>query len=597
MATTVGNNPIGTFTTPQDGDPLSAPVITGHYNTIGSAFNSHDSDPGIHVQSSTLASRPAAGTAGRKWITTDAGTYKLWYDDGSAWREVGLEAIEIEFIADANLVKGDVLKVTGWNNGLNLPRLDKAGAGEVAFAICTDTITSGTTGYAINTGLIEDVDTSAFLVGDRLYPNGSAGPGSIGSWFTKTKPTSGEYQLAAYVLRSNGSNGVIFCEFSGPRIAETSTNTASTVVQRDGSGNFSAGTITASLTGSVTGNASTATTLQSTRTIWGQNFNGSANVSGAITGATDITASGDLTVSGTSDLANPVALNGVTYSFPSVDGSTGFVLKTDGAGNLSWSSVSVGTLVLNDLIDVDTAATPNAVVYPLGINGSGTWIRADELDVKISTNENCDFGRVSVDDQILFSGSITGSSNSLYRSSSDGMVLYGNGSSNEVVLRTPAGVALNVPNGTQNVNVIGALSKGSGSFRISHPLPDMAETHELVHSFIEGPRCDLIYRGIVALLDGQATINLDAEVGMTEGTFDALNRDVQVFLQNDTGWEPVRGRVVGNVLSIECRDTNSADTISWMVVGERQDPNIKSATWTDDEGRPILEPLKRSNPE
>ena len=113
MATTVGNNPIGTFTTPQDGDPLSAPVITGHYNTIGSAFNSHDSDPGIHVQSSTLASRPAAGTAGRKWITTDAGTYKLWYDDGSAWREVGLEAIEIEFIADANLVKGDVLKVTG----------------------------------------------------------------------------------------------------------------------------------------------------------------------------------------------------------------------------------------------------------------------------------------------------------------------------------------------------------------------------------------------------------------------------------------------------------------------------------------------------
>jgi len=44
--------------------------------------------------------------------------------------------------------------------------------------------------------------------------------------------------------------------------------------------------------GSCTGNAATATTLATTRTIWGQNFNGSANVTGALTGATDITASG-----------------------------------------------------------------------------------------------------------------------------------------------------------------------------------------------------------------------------------------------------------------------------------------------------------------
>ena len=36
--------------------------------------------------------------------------------------------------------------------------------------------------------------------------------------------------------------------------AKTSSNTASTLVERDASGNFSAGTITASLTGNVTGN-------------------------------------------------------------------------------------------------------------------------------------------------------------------------------------------------------------------------------------------------------------------------------------------------------------------------------------------------------
>jgi hypothetical protein len=54
----------------------------------------------------------------------------------------------------------------------------------------------------------------------------------------------------------------------------TNLNTASKVVARDASGNFAAGTITAALTG----NASTATTLQTARTIGGVSFNGAANI-------------------------------------------------------------------------------------------------------------------------------------------------------------------------------------------------------------------------------------------------------------------------------------------------------------------------------
>jgi hypothetical protein len=72
-----------------------------------------------------------------------------------------------------------------------------------------------------------------------------------------------------------------------------STNTASTIVARDGSGNFSAGTITAALSG----NATTATTLATTRTIWGQNFNGGANVTGNLTSVGDITGTGAITIS------------------------------------------------------------------------------------------------------------------------------------------------------------------------------------------------------------------------------------------------------------------------------------------------------------
>jgi hypothetical protein len=62
--------------------------------------------------------------------------------------------------------------------------------------------------------------------------------------------------------------------------ATTATNasTPNAIVARDGSGNFSAGTITANLTGNVTGNAGTATILQTARTINGVSFNGSANI-------------------------------------------------------------------------------------------------------------------------------------------------------------------------------------------------------------------------------------------------------------------------------------------------------------------------------
>jgi hypothetical protein len=65
----------------------------------------------------------------------------------------------------------------------------------------------------------------------------------------------------------------------------TDANTASAIVARDASGNFTAGTITAALSG----NASTATTLATARNIAGQSFDGSANISIAPTDLTGVT--------------------------------------------------------------------------------------------------------------------------------------------------------------------------------------------------------------------------------------------------------------------------------------------------------------------
>ena len=143
---------------------------------------------------------------------------------------------------------------------------------------------------------------------------------------------------------------------------------------------------------------------------------------------------------------------------------------------------------------------------------------------------------------------------------------------------------------TGNVTISGSLSKGSGSFKIDHPLkPD---THYLVHSFIEGPQADNIYRGKVTLADGKATVNLDEAGRMTEGTFVALNGNVQCFTTNEDGWTAVRGKINGNILTIEAQDATCADTVSWLVIGERHDQHMIEANWTDDQGRIITEPEK-----
>ena len=141
-----------------------------------------------------------------------------------------------------------------------------------------------------------------------------------------------------------------------------------------------------------------------------------------------------------------------------------------------------------------------------------------------------------------------------------------------------------------SVTVYGALTKGSGSFRIPHPLAGLSTTKDLVHSFIEGPQCDNIYRGKIDLVDGTATVNLDTKSNMTEGTFVVLNRDVQCYTTNETGWTNVKGSVSGNTLTITAQDNSCTDTISWMVIGERQDDNIKSSSLTDANGKLIMEP-------
>ena len=137
-------------------------------------------------------------------------------------------------------------------------------------------------------------------------------------WDFTEKPAADEFN---YILNNMGKwiNWAITDIEAG-----TSLNTPNTLVRRDGSGNFSAGTITAALTG----NSSTATTLQNSRTINGTSFNGSTNITtnswgysrnlaftGFATGNGNVDGSGNVSIelSMGSGFTTSKATNGYTY--------------------------------------------------------------------------------------------------------------------------------------------------------------------------------------------------------------------------------------------------------------------------------------------
>jgi len=146
-------------------------------------------------------------------------------------------------------------------------------------------------------------------------------------------------------------------------------------------------------------------------------------------------------------------------------------------------------------------------------------------------------------------------------------------------------------NANGGLAVPGALSKGSGTFLIDHPLDPFNKN--LRHGFVEAPRYDLIYRGTVQLINGRAAVDIDAASNMTSGTFSALTTNAVVTsLQNQEGFARLKpGPIIGGSFEIICEDEACTDHVSWVVIAERNDPFVKSDLDqnTDSDGRFVPE--------
>ncbi|NBV77817.1 hypothetical protein EBR66_06655 [bacterium] len=137
-----------------------------------------------------------------------------------------------------------------------------------------------------------------------------------------------------------------------------------------------------------------------------------------------------------------------------------------------------------------------------------------------------------------------------------------------------------------SLTITGALSKGSGTFEIDHPLAP--RTKLLIHSFVESPDAKNIYDGI-AVLDskGEARVHLPAY-------FYALNGDYRYL------FFPLYEAMPKLYIKQEIDSTNTfviaggeaGGEVSWQVTGIRHDPYIKANPIIPEVRKGFNQPLK-----
>jgi hypothetical protein len=267
---------------------------------------------------------------------------------------------------------------------------DASGSGSTAVILTLATVNTNTGTFNNVTvngkGLVTAASNVAYLTGNQTITLSGditgSGTTAITGTLANTTVTAGSYGSTTSVatftvdgkgrLTAAGSAAIAFpvtsvagrtgaVTISSADITDAaSTNTASTVVRRDASGNFSAGTITASLSG----NATSATTANSATTAT------TATSAGKLTTARAIAHTGDVTGSssfdGSADISIPLTLASTAVTAGSYGNSTSTTTFTvDAKGRL-------------------TAASSTAIAFPVtsvaGRTGAVTIASADITD-------------------------------------------------------------------------------------------------------------------------------------------------------------------------------------------------------------------------
>jgi hypothetical protein len=193
-------------------------------------------------------------------------------------------------------------------------------------------------------------DGTAFEIGTGTYT-------SSGTTLSRTLIESSTGSL----LNLSGS-AIVYVTAAAQDLQSDTANTASTLVARDASGDFSAGTITADLSGnattssSTTGNAATATALATGRTI---------SLTGDVTGT-----SGSFDGTGNVSIAATIAANSVALGTDTTGNYVATIATGAGLDGSGSSEGSTPTITL-DLNELTTSTTNGDGDYFVVVDTSG----------------------------------------------------------------------------------------------------------------------------------------------------------------------------------------------------------------------------------
>lgn len=284
-----------------------------------------------------LATAPASPVAGQVYFDTVEAALKVW--NGTMWESSALSGVtataaEINILSGTNVSATELNYVDGVTSAIQTQINAKAPSANASF--------TGT--FSAPTGTI----TSAMIADGTIVDGDISSSAAIADSKLGTISTAGKVSNSATTATATAGN--------------------STIVARDASGNFAAGTITASLSG----NASTASTLATARAI---------ELSGDVTGTANFDGSSAINIT-TTIAANSVALGtDTTGSYvASLVAGTGVTLSNN-SGEGATPTIAIGQAVetTSDVTFKDMVVTGNLTVQ-------GTTTSIDSATLSIADN-------------------------------------------------------------------------------------------------------------------------------------------------------------------------------------------------------------------
>ena len=426
------------------------------------------------------------------------------------------------------------------------------------------------------------VPAAQFVVGDTGVTIGTTNL-AYGLTVAGTVNTNSSYLLGSSRILAGDTSNLVVGMFASPAIAATydtflganSGHANSTGVYNTGVGAYAGQANTTGLSNTFIGEAS-----------------GYNNVGGSYhtfvgdgSGLSEVSASDDTCVGHNACFATTGGANTAIGSH-AAEGLTG------GIGN-SFVGFSAGSLATtesyNTAIGAYTAITPGVA----GSTAVGAYAKTAQSNTIVlggiagvngaSATSSTGIGTQTPNQSLDVAGGITLDANNTNDGTflTNSLIDFGTGANNglsgEAIAsqRTGAGNLYGLDFYTQytkrmtianngNVNVVGNLTKGSGSFKIDHPLDP--QNKYLYHSFVESPDMKNIYDGVVTIdAGGEAVVQLPE-------WFEALNEDFRYQLTCIGGFAPVyisqeiadnRFRIAGGKPGMK---------VSWQITGIRHDP-------------------------